>query len=101
MPFGRRALPARSHGESIQNEAAGFGVEGMSRAETNEEEKSGRNRLTVWTLSGMTDLWLIFECRHFDFGVNASDADRCVILMAPDFQQTCMGGGDLSAQRPE
>ena len=28
----------------------------MSRAGTNEEEKSGRNRLTVWTLSGMTDL---------------------------------------------
>ena len=31
-------------------------MEGMSRTGTNEEEKSGRNRLTVWTLSGMTDL---------------------------------------------
>jgi len=31
----------------------------MSRTGTNEEEKSGSNRLTVWTLSGMTDLhWL-------------------------------------------
>ena len=48
--------------------------------------------------TGLTDLRPIFECRHFDFGVNASDADRCVILVAPDFQPTYMGGCDLCAQ---
>jgi hypothetical protein len=50
----------------------------------------------------VTDLRLIFECRHFDFMGNASDADRCVILMAPDFQPTYMGGCglcDASEQR--
>ena len=49
--------------------------------------------------TGLTDLRLIFECRHFDFGVNASDADRCVILMAPDFQPTYTGGCDLCASK--
>jgi hypothetical protein len=53
----------------------------------------------VLARTGLTDLRLIFECRHFDFGVNASDADRCVILMAPDFQPTYMGGCDPRAQR--
>ena len=47
--------------------------------------------------TGLTDLRLIFECRHFDFGVNASDADRSVILVAPDFQPTYTGGCDLSS----
>jgi hypothetical protein len=52
-----KRLPARSHDESIQNEAAGFGVERLSRTGANEEEKSRRNRLTVRTLSGMRHEW--------------------------------------------
>ena len=49
-------LPATNQNEDIQNEATGFGVERMSCTGTNEKEKSRRNRLTVWTLSEMTDL---------------------------------------------
>jgi hypothetical protein len=35
---------------------------------------------------GLTDIGHFFECRHLDFGVSASHADRCVILVAPDFK---------------
>ena len=37
-------------------------------------------------------------CRQSDFGVNASDADRCVILIAQRFMTTSTGGCDLIAQ---
>jgi len=40
-PPGPKKLPARSHNENTQNEAAGFGVERMSRAGANEEKNPG------------------------------------------------------------
>jgi hypothetical protein len=41
--------------------------------------------------SGLTARRLILECYQPDFWGNASGADRCVILMALDFQPTDMG----------
>jgi len=49
----RKDYRQRTNAKAFKNEAPGFGVERMSSTGTDEDEKSRRTLLTVWTLSGM------------------------------------------------
>ena len=87
--------------ERLRSEQSGRRVTTITRHPKKPERAADRRLVFIRTAKqfltrnerrrGLTDLWLFFECHHFDFGPARATPGRCVILMAPDFEPTCMG----------